>query len=164
MLFNWATQGDRERAEKTGVNMSTPAELLHAANHALRIEGNDDRAESLAAEIIESYPLSTEARYAKELLREIFGVDGSAAGADEQQRRGPKLTPEQEANLQRHLRYQKGGRIQEQGIAKRGMQGILILILILLVAGIASIWDALKLFAPVFLMLAGYFLDRISRR
>jgi hypothetical protein len=145
MLFNWATQGDRERAEKTGVNMSTPAELLHAANHALRIEGNDDRAESLAAEIIESYPNSTEAQYAKELLREIFGVDGSAAGADEQQRRGPKLTPEQEANLQRHLRYQEGERTGEQGVViRRTMQGVL---LIPLVVGIAMLVAGLEIFA-----------------
>lgn len=143
--------------------MSTPAELLHAANHALRIEGNDDRAESLAAEITESYPNSTEAQYAKELLREIFGVYGSAAGADEQQRRGPKLTPEQEANLQRHLRYQKGEKTQEQGLAKRGMQGILILILVLLVGGIASIWDDLKLLAIPVLALAGGFLHDIWR-
>jgi len=145
MLFNWATQGDRERAEKTGVNMSTPAELLHTANHALRIEGNEDRAESLAAEIIESYPNSTEAQYAKELLREIYGVYGSAAGADEQQRRGPKLTPEQETNLQRHLRYQEGERTEEQGVvARRTMQGAL---LIPLVVGIAMLVSGLKLYA-----------------
>ena len=135
--------------------MSTPAELLHGASHALRIEGNEDRAESLAAEIIESYPNSTEAQYAKELLREIFGVDGSAAGAVEQQR-GPKLTPEQEANLQRHLRYQKGIKTQEQGLAKRGMQGILILLLILLVGGIVINWTDLKMFAiPLIVLLFG---------
>ena len=136
--------------------MSTPAELLHGASHALRIEGNEDRAESLAAEIIESYPNSTEAQYAKELLREIFGVDGSAAGADEQLRRGPKLTPEQEANLQRHLRYQKGIKTQEQGLAKRGMQGILILLLILLVGGIVINWTDLKMFAiPLIVLFFG---------
>jgi len=125
--------------------MSTPAELLHAANHALRIEGNEDRAESLAVEIIKSYPNSTEAQYAKELLREIFGVYGSAAGADEQQRRGPKLTPEQEANLQRHLRYQEGERTEEQSVVtRRMMQGAL---LIPLVVGIAMLVSGLKLYA-----------------
>ena len=125
--------------------MSTPAELLHAANHALRIEGNEDRAESLAVEIIKSYPNSTEAQYAKELLREIYGVYGSAAGADEQQRRGPKLTPEQEANLQRHLRYQEGERTEEQGVViRRTMQGAL---LIPLVVGIAMLVSGLKLYA-----------------
>jgi hypothetical protein len=164
MLFTWATQDDREYAHKNRSKDVHTCRTVTGCKYALRIDGNEDRAESLAAEIIESYPFSTEARYAKELLPEIFGVDGSEAGAYEQQRRRPKLTPKQEANLQRHLRYQKGERTQEQGLAKRGMQGILILILIVLVGGIASIWDALKLFATPLFVLGVLFLSGIRGR
>jgi len=144
MLFTWATQGDREYAQKTGVKVSIPAGLLQAANNALRKEGNRGRAESLATEIIDTYPNSAEAQNAKDLLREIFGTDGSAARSNEQQQRGPKLTPEQEANLQRHLRYQEGERAEEQGlVARRTMQGAL---LIPLVVGIAILVAGLKFY------------------
>jgi hypothetical protein len=101
MLFTRANPDDRKYAEESGTRMSPPAELFQAAKYALRKEWNKDRADSLAAEIIKSYPHCDEARQAEHLMREILGMNDSAAKADAQQRREPKLTPEQEANLQR---------------------------------------------------------------
>jgi len=125
------------------MNMSKPAGLLQAAKYALRTEGNKGRAEALAMEIVNSHPNSTEAQNAKDLLREIFGTDGSAPASDEQQRHGPKLTPEQEANLQRHLMYQKGERNGEQSyfVTRRLMQ---IVLLVFLAAGITILVAGLK--------------------
>lgn len=53
--------------------MSGPADLLQAANYALRKEGKTNRAEKLAIEILKKYPHSSEADSAKKLLTEIEG-------------------------------------------------------------------------------------------
>ena len=131
--------------------MSTSAELLQAAKYALREKGNKYRAESLAAEIIKSYPHCAEARQAEDLMREILGKDDSAAKSGEQRRRGPKLTPEQEANLQRHLRYQKAERAGDQSPVARQTKAVVLLIP--LAAGIAIIVPSLMFYAD---MKSGY--------
>ena len=161
MFVTWATQGDREHVEERGMNMSKPAGLLQAAKYALRPEGNRDRAEALAMETVNGHPNSTEAQNAKDLLREFFGTDGSAAESDEQQRRGPKLTPEQDPNLQRHLMYQKGERNGEQSyFVTRKMMHIVLLVFLaagitILVAGLKFNNDGLDILALASFALGG---------